>query len=715
MAIIVTQLQRTEEILDIVLFLTKHEERGTKNNTCDFLTLKNLRVKSPSTMQSEVQLMKKKLSPPTYTTGANTLDRAISRALKLQTSYQHKDGYWWYTLEANEAIGAEYIQMMHFLGVVDKPLQERLANRILSKQNSDGSWSLYYGDQGDLNITIECYFVLKLAGHDINSEHMRAARKYILDNGGITKCRVFTRIHLAQFGLLSWSTCPAMPIELILLPDWMPVNIYEFSSWARACIIPLLVLMNKKPVRKLKGNFDLEELYLEPPKKRDFQFSRSKSFISWENFFIQFDRWLKLFQHVPFKPIKNQAIRACEKWISEHIAKTEDIYPAMAYAAMAMHTLGHPIEHPVIQKCLSGLRRFQHDYVEDLSPVPFKKIDPARTKTSVCTHQQCCISPVWDTPWSVTAMLDAGLPANDPRLLKAGRWLMSKQILDDFGDWKIKNPHGRPGGWSFEFENVYFPDVDDTVQVLHVLNQLALPLSEKQAAMDRGIAWILSMQNDDGGWAAFDKNNNLDLVNRIPFSDHGACLDPSSPDITARVIALLSQFGYSKDEGVLRKALNYIYTSQSSFGGWYGRWGINYIYGTWCVLTALKSIGENMHQLPCVKTAVKWLRSIQRADGGWGESPESYIERKYISTLESVPSQTAWALMGLMAATGTNSSHVKKGIEFLLERLSAEGNWDENYFTGTGFPGHFYIRYHGYRHYFPLMTLGQYRSKLLNT
>lgn len=651
-------------------------------------------------------LREKRGAAPFSSSISKSLDDSIKRASALQLSQQSPEGYWWYTLEANEAIGAEYIQLMHFLGSVDEGVQRGLINRLLSEQNSDGSWSLYYQDGGDLNNTIEAYFVLKLTGHDINSAYMTKAREYILGCGGLTKCRVFTRIHLALFGVLPWSVCPAMPVELILLPTWMPVNIYEFSSWARACIIPLLVIMNKKPVKKLKDNFNLEELFVDTEDKRAFQFKHNSSFLSWGNFFIQFDKWLRLFRHVQFKPLKNQAVKACEKWICEHIEHTEDIYPAMAYAAMALYSLGHPLTHPTIAKCLSGLKKFQQKYTTTLPALP-----EMEEKKYTAIHQQCCISPVWDTPWSVTALLDSGSRGDDPRLIKAGRWLMSKQIKKNIGDWRIKNPHGIPGGWSFEFENDYFPDIDDTIQVLHVLKRLSIPDREKRGPIERGLSWILSMQNDDGGWAAFDKNNNLEMVNKIPFSDHGACLDPSSPDITARVITLLSQLGFTRDEGTIKKALDYLIKTQSEFGGWYGRWGINYVYGTWTVLVALKAIGEDLNQ-PFVNRAVNWLESIQMFDGGWGESPESYVRRHYVPYRESVPSQTAWALMGLMAARGIDRPSVDRGIDYLIKKTSEFGDFEERHFTGTGFPGHFYIRYHGYRHFFPLMALGQYRTLL---
>jgi len=666
--------------------------------------------------QQTVDIGKGKNPPLAFKCG---LERAIQRASELQLSYQNPEGYWWYTLEANTTIDCEYIMLMHFLDAVDPDVEEGLVNRILSQQRSDGAWSLYYADDGDLNATIECYFVLKLNGHDTEASHMVRARKYILSRGGLTSARVFTRIHFAMFGLVPWSSCPAMPLNFILIPNWMPVNIYEFSSWARASIVPMLVLMAEKPVKHLKENFNLEELYLESEEERSFQFTHDKSFLSWESFFIRFDKSLKVLLKAPFRPTKARAMRACEEWITNHIERTEDIYPALAYSAIALHLLGHPLDHPVLKKCLDGLKRFQHYYSGDLPALPnikgkdhgVSKIEtsplPHFPTSELRIHQQCCISPVWDTPWSLTALLDAGTPADDSRLLDAGRWLISKQITDDIGDWKVKNPHGKPGGWSFEFQNDYFPDVDDTIQVIHVLNRLQLPLEEKEESMNLGLHWILSMQNDDGGWAAFDKNNKREFVNKIPFSDHGACLDPSSPDIAARVIGLLADFGFTREENIVRRAVDYISNTQTPFHAWSGRWGINYIYGTWAVLAGLRAIEYDMNQ-EMVQTAAHWLEQIQRSDGGWSESPDTYKFGKFEPYPESVPSQTAWALLGLMAARGAESDAVHRGADYLVKTLSDQGDWDEKYFTGTGFPGHFYIRYHGYRHFFPLMALGQY-------
>jgi len=639
------------------------------------------------------------------------LDDAILRAVRSELSLQAPDGWWWYTLESNEAIGAEYVQLIHFLGLDEKAAQDGLIRRILKEQREDGAWSLYYGDSGDLNVTIECYLALRLAGYSPESDFMVKARDFILRRGGLTKSRVFTRIHLAMFGLVPWDACPAMPPELILLTSWMPVNIYEFSSWARSCIVPLLVIMNKRPVKEV--GFNLDELYAEDKERRSFCFTHSSGFISWENFFVNIDKWLKLLDRIPFRPTKGQAFKACEKWIVEHVTRTEDIYPALAYSAVALHLLGYPLDHPVVRLCLKGLRRFQHMYKGELPPIPHDFREEGKVMEmddDVFVHQQSCISPVWDTPWSVTALLRAGVPSDHPRLIKAGRWLISKQVLWEHGDWKIKNPHGKGGGWSFEFKNEHFPDIDDTIQVIDALNGLDLPKREKDSAINRGIKWVLSMQNSDGGWAAFDKNNSLELLNKIPFADHGACLDPSSPDMTARVVALLTKFGYGLGDSCIERALAYLLKEQSEFGAWWARWAVNYIFGTSFAIQALARLGFKPDSYQPMKRGVEWLMSIQLPDGGFSESPESYREKRYLPYPASVPSQTAWAILGLIAAGRAASDEVRKGVRFLLDSLREDGTWEERYYTGTGFPIHFYIRYHGYRYFFPLLALAEYRN-----
>ncbi len=634
------------------------------------------------------------------------LTTSIDRARRLLFNLQSDEGYWWFTLEANETIGAGFICLMHFLGEVDPEVQSGLISRMLSQQREDGSWSLYYGGPGDLSTTIECYTALRLSGRLPSEAALERARRFILSQGGLTRCRVFTRIHLALFGLVPWSACPSMPVWFALLPSGGPVSIYDFCSWGRASIVPLLLIDAVRPIRE--AGFRLDELFVEPPDARRFSFPKPKGFLSLGNLFIQFERLLKLLERLPWHPGKRFAMRKAEKWVREHIERTEDIYPAMAYPIIALKALGYPGDDVTIRKALGGLKRFQQ-------------------REGDVIHQQCCISPNWDTPWAGLALLEGGADPRDPRLLKAARYLISMEIRHFKGDWVHKNPRGSAGGWSFEFQNDYFPDVDDTIEAVHFLKKVGLPPAEARGPILRGLAWMLSMQSKNGGWAAFDKDNCSRWVNEIPFSDHGACLDPPTPDITGRMIELLSSFGYNKGHPVIRKALAFLKGSQEPDGSWRGRWGVNYIYGTWCVLQGLASLGRSggpretfgarnevsgdksfpKGQDPISQSAVSWIKSIQNPDGGWGESCASDAARHYVPLGVSTASQTAWAVMGLIAAGEGGSETVGRGIDWLIGSQQEDGGWDEPYYTGTGFPGHFYIRYHGYRYYFPLLALGR--------
>ncbi len=605
----------------------------------------------------------------------NVLESVIQKATKLLFSQQSQKGWWWYTLEANESIGSGFIQLMHFLEDVDPDIQKGLAARILSQQRKDGSWALFYDGPGDLSITVEAYFALKLAGYATTEEPLQKARDFILQQGGLAKVRAFTRIHLALFGLAPWSACPAMPLWFILLPHWLGISIYEFSSWARASIVPLLLIYHAKPVHPL--SFDLDELSIEVKQKRDF------------NLFLVLDFILKGLEKLPWHPGESLAIKKAEQWTREHIERTEDIYPAMGYAALAFKALGYPNTDPTIQKAMNGLKNFQQTSSEQI-------------------HQQCCISPNWDTPWAGCALLESGVNPQDPHILKAGCYLLKKEIKDFRGDWRFKNPQGPASGWSFEFQNDYFPDIDDTIQSTLFLLASGVSSQEKQASILRALSWLLSMQSKNGGWAAFDKNNLSGWVNKIPFSDHGACLDPPTPDITGRMLELLSKFGYLPDHPVVDKAIQFLWEHQESFGAWRGRWGVNYIYGTWCVLQGLKNIGADRKALS-IQKAVGWLKSVQNKDGGWGESCLSDLKNRYIPLETSVASQTAWALMGLLATNEGDSKTAQRGLEWLIKHQKQDGSWEEPYYTGTGFPGHFYIRYHGYCQYFPLLALGKYR------
>ncbi len=644
---------------------------------------------------------------------SSPLEISIKKAQNLILSQQFPDGYWWYTLEANESIPAEFIFLMHYMGHLDRVLEQQIAQQIRSSQNQDGSWSLYYEGPGDLSTTIECYLALKISGLDIKSSCLAKARDFILSQGGLTQCRIFTRIHLALFGLIPWDLCPAMPVSFIHFPNRFPINIYEFSSWARACIVPLLVIMNRKKETRIPG-LNLDELYKETPHTSSWSYKNDHGFFSLKNFFIQTDKVLLLLDRFKIQPFEKSALKKCEAWIREHIARTEDIYPALAYGALALYHLGYTLTDPIIQKALIGLKKFRMLTETQIPPIPQSGTD------SQSLYQQCCVSPVWDTPWTALALLESGL--DDP-LLKTAHWLKSKQILDVEGDWKIKNKEGLAGGWSFEFENDFFPDVDDTIAVLSFFLKSEAKSgkqnSDFQESIARGLNWMLSMQSDNGGWAAFDKNNVKEWLNGIPFADHGACLDPPTPDITARVLELLALIKNSKYAALLplsidhsiEKAVRFIEATQETWGPWWGRWGVNYIYGTWCVLQGLQAIGYDMKK-PSILKAVAWLKSVQNADGGFGESCQSYIEKRFIPTSSSTTSQAAWALMGLLAGEETMSPQAHRAAEFLIKNQNSTGGWDELYHTGTGFPGHFYIRYHGYRHYFPLLALGKCFRKI---
>jgi squalene-hopene/tetraprenyl-beta-curcumene cyclase len=641
------------------------------------------------------------------------LEKSIQEAQNHILTNQFPEGYWWYTLEANESICAEYIFLSEFLGVTDPALNQALCRRMLTQQREDGSWALYYGATGDISVTLECYWALKLCGYSVDHPALSKARRFIQDQGGPTRVRVFTKIHMAMFGLAPWSSVPAMPLGLMLLPAWAPINIYEFSSWARACIVPLLIILNEKPVHPIK--VQLDELYLNPPSDNDWNFVHKGTKFSLDQFFIYIDKLLKNIEKIaktnPLRPI---AVKRCIKYIRKHIEKTEDIFPALAYGAMALKTLGYGPEDHTVSKALKALRSFQQYGGEhDLPHIPRAwEQDETATTPSDGIYQQCCISPVWDTPWAALSLIESGLEKEHPALLESAKWLEKKQILQVRGDWSVKNKKAQPGGWSFEFENDYFPDVDDTIEVLMFLHQLGLPTPEMRAAYHRGLQWLLSMQSKNGGWAAFDVDNTLGFVNRIPFSDHGACLDPPTPDITGRMLEFLARIHFERNSPLVERALKFIYAEQANCGGWEGRWGVHYLYGTWCVLQGLTAIGEDPKD-PRLLKARDWLLEVQHPDGGWGESCEGYLKGEFIPLKNSVPSQTAWALMGLIAMGMTRSPEVTRGIEFLLRHQKKDGVWDEKEFTGTGFPGHFYIRYHGYRHYFPLLALGKYRQAIL--
>lgn len=621
------------------------------------------------------------------------LDTAIQRSCEFFFREQLPEGYWWAELESNVTITAEYIMLFHFLGMVDKARERKLASYILAKQTREGYWTIYHGGPGDLSTTIEAYFALKLAGYPADHPAMEKARAFILEKGGIIKSRVFTKIFLALFGEFAWFGVPSMPIELSLLPNWAYLNMYEFSSWSRATIIPLSIVMAIRPVRKLPPWARVQELYVRPPRPTDYTFTKEEGILTWKNIFIGVDHLLKIYERSPIRPFKNKATALAEKWVLDHQEPTGDwggIQPAMLNSILALHCLGYANDHPAVQKGLEALANFCIESDENIV-------------------LQSCISPVWDTALALKALIDAGVPNDHPSLAKAAQWLVDREVRKP-GDWQMKCPDLEPGGWAFEFLNDWYPDVDDSGIVMMAIKEVRTKdLEAKDGAIRRGINWCLGMQSKNGGWGAFDKDNTKHILNKIPFADLEALIDPPTADLTGRMLELMGTFGYPKDTPAAVRALEFLKRNQEPEGPWWGRWGVNYIYGTWSVLCGLKAIGEDPSQT-YIRKAVTWLKSKQNIDGGWGESCESYYDRSQAGIGESTASQTAWALLALMAAGEARTASVARGIEHLIRNQKPDGTWDEEQFTGTGFPKYFMIKYHIYRNCFPLMALGTYSS-----
>ena len=652
--------------------------------------------------------------------GRPAFDIAIERSQEYMFSVQYPDGYWWGELESNATMEAEYLLLTHFLGVADKERWDKLVNGILSRQRDDGTWGQFYGAPGDLSTCIECYFALKLAGVSPDEPTMRKARDFIVSKGGVSEARVFTKLWLALFGQWEWKGVPMMPPEIMLLPKWFPLTIYDFSSWARGTIVPLLILLDRRPVKPVPESAHVDELYRLPLDQTDYSVVRPKRLIGWETFFYAGDTALRQLEKLPWKPTRGQAIKRAEEWIIEHQEADGSwggIQPPWVYSLMALHTLGYPSDHPVIAKGLAGFENFAIEEDDTL-------------------RIQACLSPLWDTGLAIIALLDSGIESDHPALVRAGQWLLNEQVLTG-GDWQVKAKTVPPGGWAFEFHNNLYPDLDDTSEIVMALDRLRLPSeSAKRQAIDRAERWTMGMQSGNGGWAAFDKNNTKLLIAKIPFADFGEALDPPSVDVTAHILEMLGQLGYTASHPAVARALEYVLSEQEEDGAWFGRWGVNYIYGTGAVLPSLKALGLDM-SAEHVRRAVQWIVDHQNPDGGWGESCASYVDQAYRGKGPSAPSQTGWALLSLLAAGECTHPATLRGVEYLVRTQQQDGSWDEPYFTGTGFPGYgngqrpdryltpadpgfqgpelpsgFMINYHLYRNYWPLAALGRY-SRLI--
>ncbi len=628
------------------------------------------------------------------------LTRTIQRATDWLLEAQDPAGFWWGELESNPSITSEYLLLTHHLGIGDRQQWAGIARYLRAQQRPQGFWAQYLDGPGDVSTSVECYFALKLAGDDPNSPHMTRAREWILEQGGIPSARVFTKIWLALFGEFDWEQLPAMPPWINLLPSWFPINLYEFASWARATIVGITVIMTLRPTAALPAGAGVPELWASPKDRKRFAVPPPRNPFSAAGAFYALDTLLRFLDRNRIRPFEHRALAFSERWLldrQEADGCWGGIQPPWVYAILALRAMGYSLDHPVIQRALSGFKRFT--WSQDST-------DGARIWT------ESCQSPVWDTCLAAVGLLDAGLPPEHPALQSAARWMLREQVLSG-GDWQVKNPDTPPGGWAFEFDNDVYPDVDDTAVVMMALERIPLDglESERRRALDRGLHWMLSMQCSNGGWGAFDVDNEKTFLADIPFADFGELLDPPTADVTAHALEILGQFGYSGQYPPARRGLRFLYQLQEPDGSWWGRWGVNYIYGLGASLPALAALGEPM-SAPAVRRAVDWLIRYQLPDGGWGESCDTYADPSLRGQGPSTPSQTAWALMALIAAGEERHEATARGIQYLIARQREDGTWDEPEFTGTGFPSDFMINYHLYRHYFPLMALGRYERAL---
>ena len=608
---------------------------------------------------------------------------AIARAQQHLLSLQNEAGWWKGALDTNVSIDAEDLMLRQFLGIRGEEETAQSAKWIRSQQRSDGSWANFFGGPPELSTTTEAYVALRLAGDPADAAHMRRASELIRDLGGLERTRVFTRLWMSLFGLWSWDDLPTMPPEMILLPNWFPLNIYDFSCWARQTIVPLTVVASHKPVRPI--GFGINELrsYASPPPRHPIT--------TWEGRFEQLDRVLKLYDRRPNQRLRRHAYRRAVEWIvrrQEADGCWGGIQPPWVYSVMALNVLGYSMDHPVIAKALSGLKGFT--IIEDGA----RRIE-------------ACQSPIWDTALAVIALGDSGLAPDHPGMIHAADWLVDQEVRV-LGDWSEQRPDLKPSGWAFEFENDNYPDIDDTAEVILALRKVAHPdPAHVDEMIARATEWTLGMQSKTGDWAAFDADNTQKLCAEIPFCDFGEVIDPPSADVTAHVIEMLAHEGYGDDMRTERGRQRLL-AEQEADGSWFGRWGANYIYGTGAALPALAALGETPEG-PATRRAVKWLEEHQNPDGGWGEDLRSYDNPALAGRGKSTASQTGWALMALLAAK-ERSPAVQCGIAWLIDNQREDGGWDEEQYTGTGFPGDFYINYHIYRDVFPLTALGRYAS-----
>ena len=637
------------------------------------------------------------------------VDGAVAKAVAHLSGLQDEAGWWKGDLETNVTMAAEDLLLRHVLGILEPDDTARAARWIRSQQRADGSWATFGGGPGDLSTTVEAWVALRLAGDPADARHMRAAAGFARSKGGVAATRVFTRIWLSLVGLWSWDDVPTIPPEIVLLPPWVPLNIYDWACWARQTIVPLAVVSSLRPVYPVP--FGIGELDAGPRR-------RTGRPTGWDLAFGVLDKVVKAYARHPVGPLRAHAVRKAERWIldrQEADGSWGGIQPPWVYSLIALRLLGHELDSGAIRAGLAGLDAFtvRVDRVP-LAPLPTGPDDPSGTAAAAAAFAEpddgpvrwleACQSPVWDTALALIALLDAGVPAADPAVRVGTDWLLGEEIRSG-GDWSVRRPRLAPGGWAFEFANDLYPDVDDTAEVVLALRRAAAGHPEParvHAAADRGAAWAVGMASSDGGWGAFDADNTRELIRKLPFCDFGAVIDPPSADVTAHMVEMLARTpGVPLDRGI-----DWLLSAQEKDGSWFGRWGVNHVYGTGAAVPALVAAGIPA-QGPVIRRAVRWLEEHQNPDGGWGEDIRSYTDPRWIGRGTSTASQTGWALLALVAA-GALTGAAERGVDFLVRTQRADGSWDEPQFTGTGFPGDFSINYHLYRLVFPLSALGRY-------
>ncbi len=620
------------------------------------------------------------------------VSNAVDAARRYLLSIQEPDGHWCAELEGDTILESEALLAWHVLGRSSEPRVKKAAEYIRRRQLPSGGWANYPEGPPDVSCSVKAYFVLKLLGDDPDAPHMTRARDVIRELGGIEACNSFTKIYLALFGQCSWSRCPAVPPELVLLPDWVPFNIYRMSSWSRTIVVPLSILWAKKPFCPVPEHAGIPELHVPHRPARVKRTARERL---WRGIFSAADSLLLGIEAIGLTPFRKKALEACEAWIVERLPKSDGlgaIFPPIINTILAFHALGYPADDPRLLAQVKELEKLEIEEEETLRLQP-------------------CFSPVWDTAIAAVALSESGAPSGDPALREAARWLLDHEVKLE-GDWRKSNREGPVGGWYFEYANEFYPDTDDTAEVLTALSRVrfgeAAEEAARLAAIERGQGWLLSMQNRDGGWGAFDKGCDLELLTLIPFADHNAMIDPSCEDITGRALETLHSLGVPPSHPAVRSAVRFLDRKQDGDGTWYGRWGVNYIYGTWLVLRGLAHAGEDLSH-PRYRRAATWLRARQNADGGWGELPRSYDAPATKGRGPSTAAQTAWALMALFALGEHRSEAVERGVAYLLREQRYDGSWQDGHWTGTGFPKVFYLRYHLYATCFPLWALSVYR------